>query len=99
MKTRTRILIGALAMVVLVIGATVAMIWQPDRPVSALTARWAPPPSKFVQISGMSVHLRDEGPDNHPVPIILIHGTSASLHTWEGWASALRSRPRVFSFA
>ena len=45
------------------------------------------------------MHLRDEGPAADPVPItILIHGTSASLHTWEGWASALRSRHRVISF-
>jgi pimeloyl-ACP methyl ester carboxylesterase len=98
MKTRTKIVIGAVALVLLAIGGTVAMVWEPDRPVSALAARWAPPPSKFVQIDGMSVHLRDEGPAVDPVPIILIHGTSASLHTWEGWASALRSRHRVVSF-
>jgi pimeloyl-ACP methyl ester carboxylesterase len=46
----------------------------------------------------MSVHLRDEGPADDPLPIILIHGTSASLHTWQGWAQALRARHRVISF-
>jgi pimeloyl-ACP methyl ester carboxylesterase len=98
MKTRSKFLLGALALAVLVICGTAAMFWQPDRPVAALAARWAPPPSQFVQIAGMNVHLRDEGPADDPVPIILIHGTSASLHTWEGWASALRSRHRVVSF-
>ncbi len=82
----------------LAVGAAVAANWAPDRPVSALAARWAPPPSKFVEIAGMSVHLRDEGPADDPVPIVLIHGTSASLHTWEGWSRALRGRHRVVSF-
>jgi pimeloyl-ACP methyl ester carboxylesterase len=97
-KTRMKILGGVLAAVVLVIGGAVVTSWAPDRPASALAARWAPPPSKFVQIAGMSVHLRDEGPANDPVPIVLIHGMSASLHTWEGWAQALRGAHRVVSF-
>ena len=29
---------------------------------------------------------------------MLIHGTSASLHTWEGWAKALSAQHRVISF-
>ncbi len=33
----------------------------------------------------MQVHLRDEGPRTDPQPIVLLHGTSASLHTWDGW--------------
>jgi len=37
------------------------LYWAPDVPVSELRAKWAPPPSKFVRIAGMDVHLRDEG--------------------------------------
>ena len=44
------------------------------------------------------MHLRDEGPRNDPSPIVLIHGAGASLHTWEGWASALKSQRRVIRF-
>jgi pimeloyl-ACP methyl ester carboxylesterase len=29
---------------------------------------------------------------------VLIHGTSASLHTWEGWVKALKGQRRVISF-
>ena len=43
----------------------------------------------------MKVHVRDEGVKDDPVPIILLHGTSASLHTWDGWARALEGRRRV----
>jgi pimeloyl-ACP methyl ester carboxylesterase len=98
MRMRTKIVAGVVAALALVVAGGIAMNWAPDRPVSALAARWAPPPSKFVDIAGMSVHLRDEGPADDPLPILLIHGTSASLHTWQGWARALRDHHRVVSF-
>jgi pimeloyl-ACP methyl ester carboxylesterase len=46
----------------------------------------------------MKVHMRDEGIRDDPSPIILLHGTSASLHTWEGWTQALKARRRVIRF-
>ncbi len=67
----------------------------PDVPVEGLVERYAPPPSDFVEHSGMVVHLRDEGPRDDPQPIVLLHGTGASLHTWEGWARELRHQRRV----
>ena len=70
----------------------------PDRAPSTLVARWALPPSDFVEIKGQLVHLRDEGPRGDPLPIVLIHGTSASLHTWEGWVKALKGQRRIISF-
>ena len=70
----------------------------PDRPVQTLVARWAPPPSDFIEVKGQLVHLRDEGPREDPLPVVLIHGTGASLHTWEGWVRALKARRRVISF-
>jgi pimeloyl-ACP methyl ester carboxylesterase len=88
-------IVGALA---LLIAAVVAATWAPDRSVAELKARWAPPPSVFLDIVGMKVHVRDEGPRDDPSPIVLIHGTSASLHTWEGWAQDLKARRRVIRF-
>jgi pimeloyl-ACP methyl ester carboxylesterase len=78
--------------------AGVLATWAPDRPVSALTARWAQAPSQFLEVDGMQVHLRDEGPRDDPMPIVLLHGTSASLHTWDGWAQNLRGQRRVIRF-
>jgi pimeloyl-ACP methyl ester carboxylesterase len=98
MKTSTKITIGALIVVALITGAAVATSWAPDQTVTQLAPRWALPPSKFVDVADMKVHIRDQGPAEDPVPIILIHGTSASLHTWEGWVSALREQHRVISF-
>ena len=72
--------------------------WAPDQPVEQLKSRWAKPPSRFIEVNGLQVHLRDEGPHDDPAPIVLLHGTSASLHTWQGWAVALRDRRRVIRF-
>jgi pimeloyl-ACP methyl ester carboxylesterase len=70
----------------------------PDRSVESLVARWAPPPSDFMVVKGQLVHYRDEGPRDDATPLVLVHGTSASLHTWEGWVSALRQSKRVVTF-
>lgn len=70
----------------------------PDRPVAELAERWAKAPSEFLTLSGMPVHFRDEGPKDDPLPIILLHGTSASLHTWNGWTEVLSEHHRVIRF-
>ncbi|MBA6329420.1 alpha/beta hydrolase [Colwellia sp. MB02u-6] len=70
----------------------------PDRSVAELSERWAPEPSKFLNIAGMNIHLRDEGPISDKEPIVLIHGTSASLHTWDGWVEVLKEQRRVIRF-
>ena len=70
----------------------------PDRAVSTLVARWAPPPSDFVEVRGQVVHLRDQGPRSDPLPVVLIHGTSSSLHTWEGWVGELKGQRRIITF-
>lgn len=82
----------------LFISGLLAFNYAPDQPVSELTERWAQSPSQFIDIAGMQVHLRDEGPRDDPEPIILIHGTGASLHTWDGWVDALKSERRVVRF-
>jgi pimeloyl-ACP methyl ester carboxylesterase len=98
MKMFVRIMVWLVALLALILAITVTLTWAPDRPVSELQARWAAPPSAFLDVAGMQVHLRDEGPRDDPSPIVLIHGTSASLHTWDGWADALKSKRRVIRF-
>jgi pimeloyl-ACP methyl ester carboxylesterase len=98
MKIMGWIVAGAVAAMIVLVAAFVAINWAPDRSVAELAARWAPPPSTFIDVAGMKVHLRDEGPRDDPAPIVLLHGTSASLHTWEGWVAALKERRRVIRF-
>jgi pimeloyl-ACP methyl ester carboxylesterase len=90
-------LVRVVLVLLLAFACLIAAYWAPDRSVDDLKVRWAPPPSQFAMIEGMSVHVRDEGPRDDPSPLLLLHGTSSSLHTWEGWASALRTKHRVIS--
>ena len=98
MKKTLNIMAGLAAGLVFLMGAFIVFTWAPDRPVEDLKARWAPPPSVFIEIGGLSVHLRDEGPRDDTEPIVLLHGTSSSLHTWEGWVQGLKSQRRVIRF-
>lgn len=97
MKRFANILISVVLLALVALTAAAAWNWAPDRPVAQLKPRWALPPSQFVALDGMQVHLRDQGPRDDPTPIVLLHGTSASLHTWEGWVAALQNKRRVIS--
>lgn len=97
MKRLAHVLLGLLLVFGLTLAGFVALNWAPDRPLDELKARWAPPPSQFVELDGLSVHLRDQGRRDDPKPIVLLHGTSASLHTWEGWVAELAKQRRVIS--
>ena len=97
LRTPARIAAVCAALVAAAAGLGIAASWAPDVPVEALTARWAPPPSSFVDVKGQKLHLRDEGRRDDPAPLVLIHGTSASLHTWEGWVAALKGTRRVIT--
>lgn len=66
-----------------------------DKEVSELTDKYAPSPSAFVEINGMNVHYRDEGNPKDSLPIVLIHGTGASLHTFDAWTTNLKVNRRV----
>jgi pimeloyl-ACP methyl ester carboxylesterase len=98
-KSRLLRLFGLLLMLT---ALAVPLARAPDRPVQTLVARWAPLPSDFIDVKGQIVHLRDEGPrsdlSSSPPAIVLLHGTGASLHTWEGWVRTLKKTHRVITF-
>lgn len=81
----------------LALAAIVWSTWEPDRQLGSLMARWAPEPSSFLELDGMQVHIRDTGPRNDPTPLVLLHGMASSLHTFEGWQTALQGERRVIS--
>lgn len=94
-----KLLLAGLVVVVVLSGAALWHGWAPDRSVESLSERWAPPPSQFITVNGLPVHLRDEGvTDGGRTPLLLLHGTSASLHTWDGWVAALGGERRVVRF-
>ena len=93
-----KIVVGTL--IVLTVGGYlfVKMHSVNDIPVEQLTSKWMYKTSTFVDVNGLRVHVSDEGTNNSAVPIVLIHGTGASLHTWDGWVSELKNERRVIRF-
>ena len=94
----TRTLLLLLAGLVFFFLAGIVAVWAPDKPPAELVPRWAEAPSQFITVAGQQVHVRDEGPRDDPLPVVLLHGTSDSLHTWNGWAAQLRGQRRVIRF-
>lgn len=86
-----------LGIVVVLVGAFL-LLRTPDTDPAAMKARYGGPPSQFVDLGGgLTVHLRDEGPRNAPV-LMLLHGSNADLHTWDAWTRALSNQFRVIRF-
>ena len=90
--------VGIAAAITLGAAIFIAANWAPERSVADLQRRWAPPPSTFIDVAGLKVHLRDEGPRNDQSPIVLLHGSGSSLHAWDGWADVLKRERRVIRF-
>ncbi|MFT3810426.1 MAG: alpha/beta hydrolase [Micropepsaceae bacterium] len=83
-------------LLVLIAAAGIAL-YQSDVPRAEAVARYGGPPSKFVTLmSGAVAHYRVHGPDGAPV-LLLLHGSNASLHTWEPWAAQLAGDFQVVS--
>ena len=78
--------------IVIALAALAALGIRRDRPAAEVEARWARPPSKFVEVDGLRVHYRDRG--GGPA-VVLLHGSNSSLFTWEGWAGELARDHRV----
>lgn len=72
--------------------AAVASLARPDLARDEVVARYAGPTSRFASIEGMQVHYRDEG---QGPPLLLLHGTSSSLHTWDGWTQRIGAGRRI----
>jgi pimeloyl-ACP methyl ester carboxylesterase len=67
----------------------VAAFWRNDIPLETLKAKYASPDSKFMNVAGSSVHYQDRGNQADTLPLVLVHGTGASLHTWEAWVQGM----------
>ena len=80
-------------------------------PRATLEAKYATPPSQFVDVTYKStladadasldakparVHYRIRGAADAPV-LLLLHGSNASLFTWEKWSQRLSDKYRVVS--
>ena len=81
-------LISSMSLVFLGVGMSIT----PDLTEAYIEKKYTNNASKFMRIDDLKVHYRDEG---QGMPIVLIHGTSSSLHTWEDWTKVLIQTHRV----
>jgi len=66
-----------------------------DIPLEDLKAKYATGSSAFISVDGMEIHYRDEGEATDSIPIVLLHGIGASLHTFNDWTKQLIVDRRV----
>jgi pimeloyl-ACP methyl ester carboxylesterase len=89
--------IAIVAIIVVVIVGVVALA-EKDKKLETLLPIYANKESKFLPVLGMQVHYRVEGPASDTLPIVLIHGTSASLHTWDSLTLLLKDKKKIIRF-
>ena len=90
------LLILVVVIAVIVVGA-IAAFSDPDITDAELVAKYGQPPSQFITLpSGARAHYRDRGQRNGPA-LVLLHGSNASLHTWEPWVAQIGDQFRMIS--
>lgn len=75
--------------------AIMILFGHPDIPLNELKVKYTNTESSFISVDGMDVHFRDEGNQTDSIPIVLIHGTASSLHTFDAWTNSLKNSNRV----
>lgn len=94
MRTVKWLIIG----VFLLIFGSAVIFWTPDTDAAAMRAKYGGVPSQFIDLGGgLTVHVRDEGPRNAPV-VMLLHGSNSFLQTWDGWTTYLKPIYRIIRF-
>jgi pimeloyl-ACP methyl ester carboxylesterase len=94
MKWILRAFVGLIAL----LAVAFFLLRTPDTDPAEMKAKYGGAPSQFVDLGGgLTVHLRDEGPRDAPV-LMLLHGSNADLHTWEPWAKSLSQNLRVIRY-
>ncbi|MEM9919609.1 MAG: alpha/beta hydrolase [Bacteroidota bacterium] len=94
MKKIKKIVAWASLIILLGILALGFMNFHSDKSVVQLKEKYAYSDSRFMEIDGAEVHYRVSGVGP---PLLLLHGTAASLHTWEGWTKELKDSFQIIS--
>ncbi len=90
--------LGYLLVTILVFGIVLfVMFYQPDRSLNDMKRLYTNSNSQFMPLMGMQVHYRDEGNNKDSVPLVLIHGTSSSLNTFDSVVLLLKNNRRVIT--
>ncbi|MBL9096540.1 MAG: alpha/beta fold hydrolase, partial [Alphaproteobacteria bacterium] len=84
-----RILLWILGALAALIALAFLTLGDPEMPRETLLQKYGGAPSRFVDLpSGAKAHYRMQGKEGGPT-LLLLHGSNASLHTWEPWIRVL----------
>lgn len=98
MKNWLQILLINLLGIGLVLFAIGYYYYVPAIPPEVLNRKYGVKPTHYIEVEGMDVHYRAEGPASDILPLVLLHGTSSSLFTWNSWTELLKDRHRIIRF-
>ncbi|WP_411818986.1 alpha/beta hydrolase [Hyphococcus formosus] len=90
-------LLALLVLLLVGVGAYFYFTGQSHDNTAEIRAAYLKPNDRLVEIAGATVRVREEGAADAPA-LLLIHGFSHSLETWDGWAEALKSDYRVIRY-
>lgn len=95
MKTVGKIVLGLVALLVVLAVVGWFALRTPDIPYAELERKYANAESEYMGVpGGIRAHYRDQGNPDGPV-LVMVHGFSASLHTWEPWVERLGNDYRI----
>jgi len=94
-----RILLFLLLLLLAAGGAIGVLYWRAAQGVdpAALEAKYMTPADRFVDVEGLRVRVREEGPADALV-LLLMLGFIYSLEPWDAWAAALSDDYRIVRF-
>lgn len=90
-------LLGFLVAVAAVLAVAFFLLRTPDTDPAAMLAKYGGADAKFAEDDGVRIHYRDQGNPDGPA-IVLLHGNSASLHTWEPLVALLGDDYRIITY-
>lgn len=97
MKKVIKIIGYLFSLVLIALVALLVIYYQPDQQLDEMKRLYTNAESEFLPLMGMQVHYRDEGNVLDSTPLLLIHGTSSSLNTFEKVVRRLRRTRRVIT--
>jgi len=87
--------IKGLGLMLFIIFIIIAINYRNDQPHDLVKSKYANQSSKFLSVLGMNVHYRDDGLLEDTLPLVMIHGLSSSLHTWDSLVVRLKDKKRM----
>lgn len=90
-----RILLWIVGILAALIALAFLTLGDPAVPRDVLVQKYGQAPSQYAELpGGITAHFRDQGNASGPA-LVLLHGSNASLHTWEPWVRLLGDEYRV----